>query len=73
LLAIEAKGITPNVKREVTISIRVSADQKEELDRIAKSERRPVSQLVYLLVEEGLERRAKAAKPRGKPKGQPDT
>jgi predicted transcriptional regulator len=48
------------VKRDVTISIRVSAEQKEQLDQIAKSERRPVSQLAYLLVEEGLQRRAKA-------------
>jgi hypothetical protein len=54
-------GVT---KREVTISIRVSVEQKEQLDRIAKSERRPVSQLAYLLVEEGLERRAKSSEPR---------
>ena len=32
----------------------------------AKSERRPVSQLAYLLVEEGLQRRTKAAKQGGK-------
>jgi predicted transcriptional regulator len=48
------------VKRSLTITIRVTPDQKEQLDRIARSERRPVSQLAYLLLEEGLERRVKA-------------
>jgi predicted transcriptional regulator len=66
LLTGEAKGITCAVKRDVTISIRVSTEQKEQLDRIAKSERRPVSQLAYLLVEEGLQRREEASKPSGK-------
>jgi len=47
----------------------VSAEQKEQLDRIAKSERRPVSQLVYLLVEEGLQRRLAKSAPK-KSKGE---
>jgi predicted transcriptional regulator len=47
-------------KRAVSISCRVSEEQKKQLDQIAKSERRPVSHLVYLLVEEGLQRRLEA-------------
>ena len=56
------------MKRDVTLSIRVSVEQKAELDEIAKSEHRAVSQLAYLLVEEGLERRRNKAAKRGKTK-----
>ena len=56
-----ARRITVNMeKRAVSVSCRVSEEQKKQLDRIAKSERRPVSHLVYLLVEEGLQRRLEA-------------
>jgi predicted transcriptional regulator len=55
-------------KRAVTISIRVSEEQKEQLDRIADSERRAVSQLVYLLVEEALQRRLDREAPVRPPK-----
>jgi predicted transcriptional regulator len=51
-------------KRAVTVSCRVSEEQKKQLDQIAKSERRPVSHLVYLLVEEGLERRLAKSAPK---------
>ena len=55
-------------KRAVTVSLRVTEAQKAELDRIAKSERRRISDLLYIWVEDALERRleAEAAKPSGK-------
>ena len=56
------------MKRDVTLSIRVSVEQKAELDEIAKSEHRAVSQLAYFLVEEGLGRRRNKAAKRAKNK-----
>jgi hypothetical protein len=55
-------------KRAITVSLRVTEAQKAELDRIAKSERRRVSDLLYIWVEDALQRRleAEAAKPRDK-------
>ena len=52
-------------KRAITVSCRVSEEQKKQLDQIAKAERRPVSHLVYLLVEEGLERRLAKKRKKG--------
>ena len=63
------RRITVNMeKRSATVSLRVTEAQKAEIERIAKSERRRVSDLVYLWVEEALERHlsAEAAKPSGK-------
>ena len=48
------------VKRSATVSIRVTAEQKAALERLAKSERRKVSDLAYIWFEEALERRLKA-------------
>jgi predicted transcriptional regulator len=54
-----------NTKRAITVSLRVTDAQKEQLDRIAKSERRRVGDLLYIWVEDALQRRleAEAAKP----------
>ena len=54
------------MKRSVTISIRVSPETKAVLDGIASAEKRTIAQLARILVEEALEARAKAAKPRAK-------
>ena len=47
--------------KTVNIGVRVSPEMRDELQRIAKAERRTVSQLASFAIEEWLERR-KAAK-----------
>jgi uncharacterized protein (DUF1778 family) len=44
----------------MTISVRVSEEEKELLSQIAAAERRTVSQVVYFMIEEGLAKRARA-------------
>jgi predicted transcriptional regulator len=43
--------------KTVTIGVRVSPEVRDELTRIAKAERRTVSQLAAFAIEEWLERR----------------
>jgi predicted DNA-binding protein len=40
--------------KTVTVSIRVSPEMRDELKRVAKAQRRTVSQIVMFMVEEGL-------------------
>ena len=40
--------------KTVTVSIRVSPERRNELQRIAKTERRTVSQIVNFMIEESL-------------------
>ncbi len=54
------------MKSNVTISIRITAETKTELDRIAASEMRTVSQLGRILVEEALVARRERTKPRSR-------
>jgi len=49
-------------RRPATISVRVTEEEREALERIASEERRTVSQVVYFMIEEGLARWA-AEKP----------
>jgi predicted transcriptional regulator len=45
-------------KRSETMTIRLSSEMKEELAKLAKSERRSASQMAVILLEEALEVRA---------------
>ena len=44
-------------KRTETITIRLSAEMKAELPKLAKAERRSASQMAVILLEEALEGR----------------
>lgn len=46
-----------DTRKGLTISLRITPALKLRLDRVAQGERRTVSNLVTLLVEEGLARR----------------
>jgi len=48
--------------RSDAISVRISSEAKAELKRIADEERRTVSQLVALVIEEYLQRRVETKK-----------
>lgn len=45
--------------KTVTIGVRVSEDIKDALAKIAKEERRTLSQVAAFMIEAGLEQRAK--------------
>jgi predicted transcriptional regulator len=50
-------------KRPLTISVRVSQEMKDVLERLAAEERRTIGQLVHHMIEDELARRtAKTAK-----------
>jgi hypothetical protein len=53
-------------KRTASIGVRVSPETKAALATIAEAEQRTISQIVNFLIEEGLQRRAAASKPRAK-------
>jgi predicted transcriptional regulator len=48
--------------KTVNVGARVSPEIRDELSRIAKAERRTISQLVSFAIEEWLERRRKGAR-----------
>jgi predicted transcriptional regulator len=54
-------GATPQncamAKRPLTISVRVSQEMKDTLERIAAAERRTIAQVVFIMIEDELARR----------------
>jgi predicted transcriptional regulator len=48
-------------KRTFTLSVRVSEEMRGKLAAIAKAERRTVSQVMFIMLEDELERRGKTA------------